>query len=151
MERAVGAVICRAKESKKCTRFSARRSRALSCSIESQGRRESREKEGRPAAAAGDGREAEGLDRPAPDFGARGTRVTTPRGGRAPSPRRTPRRSPRRLVVGARRRHQCGSARRRRRRLLKARRRRASMEEAPSPASEFEPPQSEMEAKLAAL
>ena len=63
------------------------------------------------------------LDRPAPDFGARGTRVTTPRGNRAPSPRRTPRRSPspggRRAPSPSMRR----ARRRRRRRLLKARRR----------------------------
>ena len=90
------------------------------------------------------------LDRPAPDFGARGTRVTTPRGNRAPSPRRTPRRAP---SPG-------------RRAPSPSMRQRApppppppessttassSMEEAPSHRSEFERWQSEMEAKLAAL
>ena len=84
-----------------------------------------RPKEGRPAAAAGDDAR--------PRFwtgraGLRGPRhaVTTPRGDRAPSPRRTRCRSPSPGGRRARRRHPCGSARRRRRRLLlKARRRRA--------------------------
>ena len=113
------------RRSKKCTRFSTRRSRALSCSIESQGRRESREEEGGPRRQREMNARPKVLDRPAPDFGARGARVTTPRGNRAPSPRRTPRRSP---SPGGRRAPSPSMrqrARRRRRRLLKARRRRA--------------------------